>query len=112
MSPAACGSAAASAPGWWPDPCPLLVAGAARRRPPTPGCTVRYMSPRARRTLIIAVIAQAAVSVVQFGLPAIGLEIQQKFDLGPAGFGAVCANAGDAIAANAATSTTRFISAP
>ena len=52
------------------------------------------MSPRARRTLIIAVVAQAAVSVVQFGLPAIGLEIQQKFDLGPAGFGAVFAAVG------------------
>ena len=52
------------------------------------------MSPRARRTLIIAVVAQAAVSVVQFGLPAIGLEVQQKFDLGPAGFGAVFAAVG------------------
>jgi MFS family permease len=52
------------------------------------------MSPRPRTTLIIAVIAQAAVSVVQFGLPAIGIEIQNKFDLGPAGFGAVFAAVG------------------
>lgn len=52
------------------------------------------MSPRPRTTLIIAVIAQAAVSVVQFGLPAIGVEIQNRFDLGPAGFGAVFAAVG------------------
>ena len=52
------------------------------------------MSPRPRTTLIIAVIAQAAVSVVQFGLPAIGIEIQNRFDLGPAGFGAVFAAVG------------------
>jgi MFS family permease len=52
------------------------------------------MSPRPRTTLIIAVIAQAAVSVVQFGLPAIGVEIQNKFGLGPAGFGAVFAAVG------------------
>ena len=52
------------------------------------------MSPRPRTTLIIAVIAQAAVSVVQFGLPAIGIEIQNTFGLGPAGFGAVFAAVG------------------
>jgi len=52
------------------------------------------MSPRPRTTLIIAVIAQAAVSVVQFGLPAIGVDIQNKFGLGPAGFGAVFAAVG------------------
>ena len=52
------------------------------------------MGSRARTTLIIAVIAQAAVSVVQFGLPAIGTDIQQKFGLGPAGFGAVFAAVG------------------
>lgn len=52
------------------------------------------MSPRQRTTLIIAVIAQAAVSIVQFGLPAIGIEIQNKFGLGPAGFGAVFAAVG------------------
>jgi MFS family permease len=52
------------------------------------------MSPRPRTTLIIAVVAQAAVSVVQFGLPAIGVEIQNKFGLGPAGFGAVFAAVG------------------
>ena len=52
------------------------------------------MSPRPRTTLIIAVIAQAAVSVVQFGLPAIGVEIQNRFGLGPAGFGAVFAAVG------------------
>src|SRR5438552_1306210 len=49
------------------------------------------MDRRARTTLILAVVAQAAVSVVQFGLPAIGLEVRDKFDLGPAGFGAVFA---------------------
>ena len=52
------------------------------------------MSPRPRTTLIIAVIAQAAVSVVQFGLPAIGVEIQNRFGLGPAGFGVVFAAVG------------------
>jgi MFS family permease len=52
------------------------------------------MSPRARTTLIIAVIAQSAVSVVQFGLPAIGMEIRGQFGLGPAGFGAVFAAVG------------------
>ena len=52
------------------------------------------MSPRPRTTLIIAVIAQAAVSVVQFGLPAIGVDIQNAFGLGPAGFGAVFAAVG------------------
>jgi MFS family permease len=52
------------------------------------------MSPRPRTTLIIAVIAQAAVSVVQFGLPAIGVDIQNMFGLGPAGFGAVFAAVG------------------
>ncbi|MDX6523309.1 MAG: hypothetical protein QOI17_822 [Gaiellales bacterium] len=52
------------------------------------------MSPRARTTLIIAVIAQSAVSVVQFGLPAIGMEVRDQFGLGPAGFGAVFAAVG------------------
>src|SRR5258708_38356856 len=52
------------------------------------------MSSRARTTLILAVVAQAAVSVVQFGLPAIGLEVRTQFDLGPAGFGAVFAAVG------------------
>jgi MFS family permease len=52
------------------------------------------MSGRARTTLILAVVAQAAVSVVQFGLPAIGLEVRDRFDLGPAGFGAVFAAVG------------------
>jgi MFS family permease len=52
------------------------------------------MNGRARTTLILAVVAQAAVSVVQFGLPAIGLEVRDKFDLGPAGFGAVFAAVG------------------
>jgi len=52
------------------------------------------MGSRARTTLIIAVIAQAAVSVVQFGLPAIGVEIERRFHLGPAGFGAVFAAVG------------------
>src|SRR4051794_41872942 len=52
------------------------------------------MSPRPRTTLIIAVIAQAAVSIVQFGLPAIGVDIQNTFGLGPAGFGAVFAAVG------------------
>ena len=31
------------------------------------------MTPRARTLLILSVAAQAAVSIVQFGLPAIGL---------------------------------------
>jgi MFS family permease len=52
------------------------------------------VSPRARTTLIIAVIAQSAVSVVQFGLPAIGMEVRDQFGLGPAGFGAVFAAVG------------------
>jgi MFS family permease len=52
------------------------------------------MGSRARTTLIIAVVAQAAVSVVQFGLPAIGVEIERRFNLGPAGFGAVFAAVG------------------
>src|SRR6476660_9353291 len=60
---------------------------------PRPGYRVA-MRPRPRTTLIIAVIAQAAVSVVQFGLPAIGVDIQNKFGLGPAGFGAVFAAVG------------------
>ena len=52
------------------------------------------MSPRQRTTLIIAVIAQSAVSMVQFGLPAIGLEVRDAPGLGPAGFGAVFAAVG------------------
>ncbi len=52
------------------------------------------MNRHARTTLILAVVAQAAVSVVQFGLPAIGLEVRSEFNLGPAGFGAVFAAVG------------------
>src|SRR6478736_5848353 len=40
------------------------------------------MTPRARTLLILSVAAQAAVSIVQFGLPAIGLEVRDALDVG------------------------------
>jgi MFS family permease len=49
---------------------------------------------RARTTLMIAVAAQAAVSVLNYGLPAIAVELRQELDIGPAGFGAVFAALG------------------
>jgi MFS family permease len=52
------------------------------------------MTTRQRTTLVLAVVAQAAVSIIQFGLPAIGIEVRERFDLGPAGFGAVFAAVG------------------
>ena len=52
------------------------------------------MTPRARTLLILSVAAQAAVSIVQFGLPAIGLEVRDTLDVGPAGFGVVFAAVG------------------
>jgi MFS family permease len=52
------------------------------------------VNPRARTTLLIAVAAQAAVSVINFGLPAIGVEVQHELGVGPAGFGAVFAAIG------------------
>jgi MFS family permease len=55
---------------------------------------------RPRATLALAVAAQAAVSVIQFGLPAVGLDVRQRLDLGPAGFGVVfaCLGVGSALA--------------
>ena len=50
--------------------------------------------PRARTTLIVAVAAQAAVSIVQFGMPAIEPQIRSHLQIGPAGFGAVFAAIG------------------
>jgi MFS family permease len=61
------------------------------------GCSahrLRSVDRRQRTTLIIAITAQAAVSVVQFGMPAIALQIRDRLDLGPAGFGAVFAAIG------------------
>ncbi len=52
------------------------------------------MTSRARTLLILSVAAQAAVSIVQFGLPAIGHQVRDALDLGPAGFGAVFAAVG------------------
>jgi len=49
---------------------------------------------RQRTILVLAVASQAAFSMITFGLPAIGAEIRDKFDLGPAGFGAVFAAVG------------------
>ena len=49
---------------------------------------------RQRTILVLAVASQAAFSMVTFGLPAIGVEIRERFDLGPAGFGAVFAAVG------------------
>jgi MFS family permease len=49
---------------------------------------------RQRTILVLAVASQAAFSMVSFGLPAIGSEIRDRFDLGPAGFGAVFAAVG------------------
>jgi MFS family permease len=49
---------------------------------------------RQRTILILAVASQAAFSMITFGLPAIGVEIRHRFDLGPAGFGAVFAAVG------------------
>jgi MFS family permease len=49
---------------------------------------------RQRTTLVLAVVAQAAVSIIQFGLPSIGIEVRERFDLGPAGFGLVFAAVG------------------
>ena len=52
------------------------------------------MTPRARTLLMLSVAAQAAVSIVQFGLPAIGLEVRDELGVGPAGFGVVFAAVG------------------
>ena len=49
---------------------------------------------RQRTILVLAVASQAAFSMITFGLPAIGAEIRDTFDLGPAGFGAVFAAVG------------------
>jgi MFS family permease len=49
---------------------------------------------RQRTILVLAVASQAAFSMITFGLPAIGADIRDKFDLGPAGFGAVFAAVG------------------
>jgi MFS family permease len=49
---------------------------------------------RQRTILVLAVASQAAFSMITFGLPAIGVEIRERFDLGPAGFGAVFAAVG------------------
>jgi MFS family permease len=49
---------------------------------------------RQRTILVLAVASQAAFSMITFGLPAIGAEIRDKFELGPAGFGAVFAAVG------------------
>ena len=49
---------------------------------------------RQRTILVLAVASQAAFSMITFGLPAIGAEIRDKFDLGPAGFGSVFAAVG------------------
>ena len=49
---------------------------------------------RQRTILVLAVASQAAFSMITFGLPAIGAEIRDKFDLGPAWFGAVFAAVG------------------
>ena len=47
-----------------------------------------------RSILIMAVASQAAFSLITFGLPAIGPEIRHRFDVGPAGFGAIFAAVG------------------
>lgn len=44
---------------------------------------------RHRLILMLAVAAQASVSVVQFGLPAISIQLQHTLDIGTAGFGAI-----------------------
>jgi MFS family permease len=49
---------------------------------------------RQRTILVLAIAAQAAFSMVSFGLPAIGSDIRSEFGLGPAGFGAVYAAVG------------------
>jgi MFS family permease len=49
---------------------------------------------RQRTILVLAVASQAAFSMITFGLPATGAEIRHRFDLGPAGFGAVFAAVG------------------
>src|SRR6478672_4430363 len=54
---------------------------------------------RQRTILVLAVASQAAFSMITFGLPAIGAEIRDRFDLGPAGFGAVFAAVGLGLAA-------------
>lgn len=43
---------------------------------------------------MLAIAAQAAFSMISFGLPAIGSDIRSEFGLGPAGFGAVYAAVG------------------
>jgi MFS family permease len=90
-------SAAACDTGSRPDRFP--AGGAVERvtrlsgRSPT---RVGYGEPvsRQRTILVLAVASQAAFSMVTFGLPAIGAEIRERFDLGPAGFGAVFAAVG------------------
>ncbi len=49
---------------------------------------------RQRSILLYAIGSQAALSMITFGLPAIGSDIEQKFGLGAAAFGAVFAAVG------------------
>src|SRR5215211_466929 len=44
--------------------------------------------------LFLAIASQAAVSIVNFGLPAIAVELQHHLDIGPAGFGVLYAAVG------------------
>ncbi|MGZ4431624.1 MAG: MFS transporter [Gaiellales bacterium] len=49
---------------------------------------------RARTTLVMAIAAQAAVSVLQFAFPAVGGDVRQELHVGPAAFGALFAALG------------------
>ena len=49
---------------------------------------------RQRSILLLAIGSQAALSMITFGLPAIGSDIESKFGLGAAAFGAVFAAVG------------------
>ena len=79
-----------------PDRFPAGGAPSVTRLSGLTGSPVGYGEPvsRQRTILVLAVASQAAFSMITFGLPAIGVEIRERFDLGPAGFGAVFAAVG------------------
>ncbi|HUZ85154.1 MAG TPA: MFS transporter [Gaiellales bacterium] len=49
---------------------------------------------RRRTILALAIISQAAIATISFGLPAIALDVRSALHVGPAGFGAVYAAPG------------------
>ena len=52
------------------------------------------MLTRQRAILLLAIGSQAALSVITFGLPAVGGDIESRYGVGTVGFGAVFAAVG------------------